>query len=373
MANSGNADIELDRAVDAAIPELDRLRDAAEGTPIYVVGGAVRDLLLGRSRTDVDVVVEGAAGEVARRLGEEVASHERFATAKARLGEVEIDLATARAETYPRPGALPEVRPAGIDEDLARRDFTINAMAIPLLDEPRLIDPHGGQADLEAGLLRVLHDRSFADDPTRALRAARYAARFDFALEPHTEELLREADLGTVSEDRIEAELLRIAAEPQAARGLALVIDWGLLQPRPEAAELVTAVDALLSSAPWSEIAERPRALIAAAFGPPGREAELAGVEPARPSQGVDAARGASPSELVLARAMGAPWLDDYVSSWRGVTLEIRGDDLIEAGIPEGPLVGKGLTEALRRKLDGEISGREEELRVALEEARAEG
>ena len=125
------------------------------------------------------------------------------------------------------------VEPAArVEADLARRDFTINAMAIPLGGEPDLIDPHGGQADLAAGLLRVLHRGSFVDDPTRALRAARYAARFGFGLEPETEALLREADLGTVSADRRDAELLRLAGEAEAPRAFALLAEWGLVDLR---------------------------------------------------------------------------------------------------------------------------------------------
>ncbi|MEK6277482.1 MAG: hypothetical protein AABM29_05675 [Actinomycetota bacterium] len=369
MPTSGSPDINLGGAVAAAIPDLERLREAAAGAPIYLVGGAVRDLLLGRERTDVDVVVEGDGAEVARRLGGEVTEHERFATAKAQLGELQIDLASARAETYPQPGALPDVRPAGLDEDLARRDFTINAMAVSLAGEPSLVDPHSGQADLDAGLLRVLHDGSFVDDPTRALRAARYAARFGFEPEPHTAGLLRQADLGTVSSDRAQAELLRVAAETEAPKGLGLIAEWELVKPRPDAAELLQAVDELLNGPPWSEVVERPRALIAAAFGSGGRESQLAELRPARPSDAVEAARGALPEELALARALGASWLDDYVSEGRSVALEIGGGDLMAAGVPEGPAVGRGLAEALRRKLDGEISGRDEELRAALEAA----
>jgi tRNA nucleotidyltransferase (CCA-adding enzyme) len=373
MPNSSPIESDLRAAVAAAIPELDRLRDAADGAPVYLVGGAVRDLLLGRPRADVDVVVEGDAAEVARRLGGAAVEHERFATAKAQLGDRELDLASARAETYAAPGALPEVKPARLEDDLARRDFTINAMAVPLQGEPQLIDPYGGRSDLDGGLLRVLHDRSFVDDPTRALRAARYAARFGFEPEPHTVELLRGADLGSVSADRRAAELLRLAAEPEAARGLLLAADWGLVRPRQGAVKLLPAVDALLAAPPWSEIAARPRAMLVAALGPVGREAELAVARPGRPSEGVELARGARPEELVLARAMGGEWLDDYVREWRGVILEIDGSDLIAAGVPEGPAVGAGLREALRRKQDGEIDGREQELRAALEAARQSG
>src|SRR6478609_3289396 len=227
----------LAAAMRDAYPELDAVRGAATG-PVYLVGGAVRDLLLGRGRSDLDLVVVGDAAALASRLGAEALEHERFATAKVRLDGHEIDIASARTETYPRPGALPDVEPAeGIDADLARRDFTVNAMAIPL-EGAGLIDPHGGRADLDAGRLRVLHEGSFADDPTRALRAARYAARFGFELEPATAELLRTTDLDTVSPDRRRAEMLRLAAEATAPRALALLAKWRLIEPREGGIEL---------------------------------------------------------------------------------------------------------------------------------------
>jgi tRNA nucleotidyltransferase (CCA-adding enzyme) len=116
------------------LPGLSRLRKAASGVPAYLVGGAVRDLLLGRDRADLDVVVEGDLAPLASALGGELRRHERFATATVREGKQTVDLATARAETYAQPGALPDVRPATLSEDLARRDFTINAMAVPLLE-----------------------------------------------------------------------------------------------------------------------------------------------------------------------------------------------------------------------------------------------
>jgi tRNA nucleotidyltransferase (CCA-adding enzyme) len=363
---------------------LGPLVEAAGSTPTYLVGGAVRDLLLGRERSDVDVAVEGDATELAGLLGDAVRAHERFRTASVRLDGLVVDLATTRAETYARPGALPDVSPASLSEDLARRDFTINAMAIPLQSEPELIDPHGGAGDLAAGLLRVLHPGSFSDDPTRALRAARYAARFGFSPDPETERLLRAADLGTVSKDRIEAELLKLAAEPGPRRGFDLLDEWGLLGLDGRG-ELVERVATLVGGGgPWSEVAERPAAVFTAATGRlprrPGRPAdplgaarELATAAPARPSEAVELAAGHGGIELALARALGAEWLDRYVGEWRDQALEIRGEDLLEAGVPEGPAIGRGLGEALRRKLDGEISGREEELRVALEAARAGG
>jgi len=355
----------------SAYPELDSVRAAAGDTPVYVVGGAVRDLLLGRGRADLDLVVVGDAATLAPRLGADVTQHERFATAKVRLGEHEVDVATARTERYPRPGALPEVEPAaGIEEDLARRDFTVNAMAVPLSGEPGLIDPHGGRADLEARLLRVLHPRSFADDPTRALRAARYASRFGFALEPGTEALLREADLSTVSAERRDAELLRLAGEESAPRGFELLGEWGLVEPRAGGLELASRVGGLLARPPWQGLVPPDRALLVAALGPEGGEEALAAAEPDRPSEAVRLARAHDPVELVLARALGAEWLDRFVTEWDTVRLEIDGGDLIAAGAEQGPALGRGLAAALRRKLDGEIGGREEELAAALAAAR---
>jgi tRNA nucleotidyltransferase (CCA-adding enzyme) len=355
----------------ARLDGLDRIRDAAAGTPAYLVGGAVRDLLLGDTgRADIDVVVEGDVEPIAERLGGEMRSHERFGTAKVSAGELSADLARARAETYPHPGALPDVRPASLAEDLARRDFTINAMAVPLQGEPALIDPYGGEADLAARRLRVLHDRSFVDDPTRAVRAARYAARLGFDLDERGASLAREADLGTVSEDRREAELYRLAGEPSPRRGFELLDEWGLFDLHEHGGDLVDVVADLVSREPWSEVTRRPAVVLAAARGEVGRAPQLAALVPDSPSQAVGAAREATGVELALARAMGARWLDDYLADWRHVGLEITGEDLIAAGVAEGPALGRGLRVALARKLDGEVEGREAELAAALEGAR---
>jgi len=365
----------------AAIPGLARVREAAGEMPTFLVGGAVRDLLLGLERTDVDVVVEGDAVALALALGGEELAGGRFATARATMDGVVLDLASAREESYAQPGALPDVRPAGIDADLARRDYTLNAMAIPLHRDPELIDPHGGEADLRGGLLRVLHPGSFADDPTRALRAARYAARFGFRLESETERLVREADLGTVSADRVEAELMRLAAEHNARVAFELLDALGLISLPDGGGETIEAVSSLLEREPWQGVADRTLAVHAAATGrAPGaagglrdlRESarELAAAVPERPSEAVELARGHGGVELALARALGAEWLDRYVAEWRHVRLEIGGDDLRAAGVEEGPAIGRGLDRALRMKLDGEIAGRDEELLTALDAAR---
>jgi tRNA nucleotidyltransferase (CCA-adding enzyme) len=414
-----------DMSAEVAALGLEPLIEAAGETPLYLVGGAVRDLLLGRDLGDVDVAVEGDAIALARRLAEAGAAagapgeggsaspareHERFGTARVELGGREVDLAATRSETYPRPGALPEVGPAAIDADLDRRDFTVNAIAVPLAGPVRLVDPHGGREDVERGLLRVLHEGSFRDDPTRALRAARYAARFGFELEPETERLLRETDLATVSAERVEAELLRLAAEDGWRRGFELLVGWGLLrlgepgvqgggasagERAEEALKRMEAVRETLARPPWAGSVAAPAAMLVAgglaaglyaAPPEPLREAGLlaepaaepadagaasdAGAEALPPSRLAAAARDASPLVLVLARALGGEWLDTYMDEWRHVGLEIDGEDLIAAGIPQGPAVGRGLAAALAARLDAGATHRDDQLRIALDAAR---
>jgi tRNA nucleotidyltransferase (CCA-adding enzyme) len=344
----------------------------------------VRDRFLGREAKDADFLVPGVDIDgLERALAPHGRSEEltvagrivgvRFHPrdrAVRRLVPAGIELAPPRREVSTGPGRhdfeIVVDASAGVEDDLRRRDFTINAMAIPLLGEPGLVDPFGGRQDLDAGILRVLHPKSFVDDPTRAIRAARYAARFGFCPDEETNKLILVADLGTVSADRREAELLRLAAEDDAAAGFALLAEWGLVELRTGGLELASEVQGLASGPPWSEVATRERALLAAALGPAGREDELAAARPSRPSEAVELARAARPVELLLARALGAEWLDRYLSEWRLVKLEIDGTDLIAAGVAEGPALGRGLAEALRRKLDGEVAGREEELEAAL-------
>lgn len=201
---------------------------------VHLVGGPVRDRLLGRPLVDLidlDLVVEGDAQALAGLLrwqhGGDLTLHERFHTATWRPpgGTLAIDLVTARKESYPHPGALPVIEWGDLGDDLARRDFTINAMAMTLWPEPRwsLVDPVGGAQDLEGGLLRVLHERSFVDDPTRLLRLARFAVRLGFRPDMHTADLMHAAALpgpdgatalSTVSGDRMRHEWELICAEP---------------------------------------------------------------------------------------------------------------------------------------------------------------
>jgi tRNA nucleotidyltransferase (CCA-adding enzyme) len=394
------------------LPGLDELLPALEGLPpAYLVGGAVRDMLRGVESVDLDIAVEGdavaAARTLAGRVGGEAREHHRFGTATVHAGGLTADLATTRRERYARPGALPDVEPAPLAEDLGRRDFTINAMAVGLSgdDLGELHDPHGGRDDLDAGVIRVLHDGSFVDDATRLLRAVRYEARLGSWMDPHTEELAREAvttgALGTVSGPRIRDELMDLLREVDAPRALERVRDLGVdralhpaLAVAPELAASAAlgaaetgadrgfaALAALVSAAPdeledWVEslgLARADRhAVMAAARQAPGLVRALH-ADP--PDSALHALLRCEPPEtLALVLALGAPAgpIHRFVADLRGVRLEVTGEDLLAAGVPESPALGRALEETLRRKLDGEISGRDEELGFALDVARRE-
>lgn len=359
---------------------LATLRKALAGANPHLVGGFVRDVLRGSEPgPDVDVAIDGDLEALLAALDPGLAidveaSHDRFGTATVVIDGFRVDLSRTRSETYPAPGALPEVFPAPIERDLARRDFTVNAMAVPLDAPEELLDPFDGRRDLRAGRLRILHERSFADDPTRAIRGARYAARLGLVPAPRTLELLRGADLGTVSEERRRAELARLAAEPVAARGFGLLAEWGVAGAPAAPTELIEGIERATSREPWTtRTGARVDAILLAAEGGERTEAalRLAAAEPGRPSEAVRLAASHSPPELLLAAAAGARWIEEYLAEWSEVGLEIDGDDLLAAGIPRGPAIGAGLRGALERKLDGELSGgREAELELAVALAR---
>ncbi len=355
-------------------PVLGRVRAAASGAPVYLVGGAVRDALCGFPVDDVDLVVEGDPNPLVHGLDPDAVVHDRFGTAELRVDGFPVDVARARVERYDRPGALPDVTPGSIAEDLGRRDFTINAIAIPLggsvAGTAGMIDPFEGMRDLENGVLRILHPRSFEDDPTRALRAARYAARFDFDLAPQTSDLLDTVDLGTISRDRFNAELELICQEPQALEALRLLSVWGLVPLDEGRLVLAARTVALLEDTDWGGDVEREDAIIGACFLDLQPVMEVLAEDPATPSEGTERANRFGSLELLLARAAGIEWLDRWRDDWRWVELEITGADLLAAGIPQGPAVGAGMKAALRQKLDHGVAGVGPELEVALEAAR---
>jgi tRNA nucleotidyltransferase (CCA-adding enzyme) len=431
-------------------------RVAAEmGVEAWLVGGTVRDLLLGRDGPDLDFVAvgdgAGLAAAVHRALGGRLLRHAEFLTADVIDSEgVHLDIATARQESYEAVAALPDVWPAAmLDADLRRRDFTVNAMALRLpaslpgslppsqangLDvgglaaAASLADPTGGWRDLAAGALRVLHERSFLDDPTRVLRGVRFEARLGLRLTPETEALARQAvaagAFARLSGSRLRRELellLDGEAGPAAAlAGLERLRELGVLgavHPRLAASsEWPAARRRLLDAAAelaWYRAAHvvgagrpaRPWLLLllalAAGLSEDGRDELasrllLAGGERrlligfgerlaaagarlgggARPHE-VDAAlAGLADEELLLLAAqegaLARSWVRRYLTELRPLALTIRGADLLAAGAPSGPAIGHALRAARDARLDGEI-GPGEELAFALARAREAG
>jgi tRNA nucleotidyltransferase (CCA-adding enzyme) len=375
----------------------------AGGQPVYLVGGTVRDLMLGAGATDVDVAVEGDAIELARgladRLGGDLVTHGAFGTAVVAYGDGEhVDVVTARRETYPAPAALPVVAPGTIDDDLRRRDFTVNAMARSLPDE-RLIDPCGGERDLGEGTIRVLHERSFVDDPTRIFRAIRYESRLGFRMDGETERLAREAiEAGLVralTPARVREELVALLEEDEAPRSIPrmaeLRLDRALDPPLRAGLNAVARIrrlrelnDELALGAP------RWRLALEALLDPgtpldglalSGRDARLVegtltvGREAARraaeltPAELVALVEPFAPDAPLFALAVSdAPALRAYFERLRDLRLELTGADILALGVPESPRVGEVLGELRRRRLNGELAeGREAELAAARE------
>lgn len=335
----------------AADSRLDAIRAAAEEDEAYLVGGSVRDLLIGRTPRDLDVAIEGDPSAIVRRLDPSATEHPRFRTASLGLEGGQVDLAATRSETYSRPGALPDVEPASLGEDLARRDFTINAIAVPLSRPEEVIDPFDGLGALRERRLSILGPDSFTDDPIRALRGARYAARF--GLEPDFEmaEALRGVDLSSVSEDRLAAELGRLAREDHPELALEVARGWGLIDIAEDLVELVRIATDLLQVEPWSGFAPLPAVVSAALAGADALD-DVPEVAPETRIEQYDLLEHLDPGVMVLARAAGREWLDWWPEVGAGISLEIDGDDLLQAGVEPGPRVGVGLRAAFAELLE---------------------
>jgi len=389
-----------------AITEADRADE-----PVYLVGGAVRDALLGHPSYDLDLVVEGDVPAFARRLaavlGGRVRTHPAFGTAEVFYDGGEIDVATPRTETYPAPAALPQVEFATLEEDLARRDFTVNAIAASLAeaDFGRLIDPHRGRDDLAARTIRVLHPRSFVDDPTRIFRAVRYENRLGFRMDAETEALARTAlaqsVAGRVSGERLRDELAALLDEEDVAHTIERLGDLDAarafhttvatdaetvrLAERVVAAAEALGVDVprwrlrlavLFRKTPPDElrraldslgIRRRDEQAVAAAVAYGPRLAEGLQGSP-DPAEVVAQVERLPPDAPLMALALAeVPALRDWFTRLRSVRLEITGSDLAALGLAESPRVGEVLAELRRRKLRGELAGRESELAAARE------
>ncbi len=353
---------------------------------VWLVGGAVRDLMLERTPTEIDLVVEGPLDALLERLGGDAERFERFGTATVRLGDLRIDLASSRSEVYRQPGALPDVAAATLDEDLGRRDFTINAIAVRITDGMVKADPEAF-ADLALKTLRVLNPDSFLDDPTRLWRCARYSTRLGFSVEPQTALLAAAATPGAVSGERIGHEVWLALREPQPTAVFAALEE---LNPAAlpagfcasphglnEALELLGEdgrgdlltlaaccegvelqlltrwLDYLGLAASDRDLVEISSRWVTAA---PLRNAKS-------PAQIAAAARGAPIEAVALCGGDNARrWIEEL----RFVTLEISGDDLVAAGAQPGPAIGEGLQHALDLTLDGKLAGRQQQLEAAL-------
>jgi tRNA nucleotidyltransferase (CCA-adding enzyme) len=451
----------LDALMAEALPGslLELLREAGDaasglGYPLYAVGGFVRDLSLGEPNFDVDMVVEGDAirltQALAGKLGGHVRSHRRFGTAKWILPEGllpagaangnragnsgraypdALDFVTARTEFYEHPTALPTVERSSIKQDLHRRDFTINTLAVCLIPDRwgELLDFYGGRDDLESGVIRALHSLSFVEDPTRILRAVRFEQRFGFRIEPRTEELIADALdlLDRVSAERVRHELELILAEAEPERAFARLAELGVLSRlhselkcdawlAGKAAELRSTL--ALAANPESQSpaamalvpAAAPRlylALLAYRL-PAGAAAEfldryrirreyrdlvlevhalsahldsLAGND-VRPSDIVRALDESSDEARLLLRVVSDNWLvrqrlDLYQRRLRHVRSILDGDDLRRLGVVPGRIYRQILERLRSARLDGEVATRAEEealVRTVQVEAAAE-
>jgi tRNA nucleotidyltransferase (CCA-adding enzyme) len=381
------------------------------GMAAYLVGGPVRDALTGHRVADIDVAVEGRAARLAQALAAETGGvavvHRRFLTAEVRLPDGRHwDITTARAERYPRPGALPVVKRATMGEDVWRRDFTVNAMALRLgpAGPLELLDPTGGRADLAAGILRALHERSFVDDPTRIVRAAVYAERLRLRPEPKTERWLREAvadgALATVSGPRLGEQLRRGLETPAGGRILRRLAEWGALSGLRLPVELAyrramlaaergrrrlgldasTAAAAMLALTAGAAGAKAATFLaLPASYGHACAQFERATEHEVAQRLGrgdagisaVDALLGdLAPATVLAIWAVASPAARPGIEAWwqaaTALSLAITGDDLTAAGVPQGPAIGVGLRAARLAALDGKARGRKTQLRVAL-------
>ncbi len=423
---------EIAAMLEQALPEplLALVRHISEeaqqtGFVPYFVGGLVRDLLLGSSIVDIDMVIEGDAIALARRLaadlGGRVTTHRRFGTAKWLLSRVvweqigrqppdddrptTVDFVTARTEFYTYPTALPQVERSSIRQDLHRRDFTINTLAIRLDPDHwgEVLDFYGGEADLQSGTIRVLHSLSFVDDPTRMLRAARLESRLGFHLDPRSEELIADGLplLKRVSGDRIRHELEQIFHEPEPEQVLCRLEELGVLRyihPDLHCDDwLRTKYRALRDDLDFDTWGLEPEAvlflylaLLTYRLDAQGLEqliarlkivrddAEdlhlLAELEEALPHLG-KARRPSAAYHLLQpypSRVLAAAWIAverrrlrsrllQYQTEWRRVETALTGEDLKARGLKPGPIFGRLLRDLLDARLDGRVSTREEE------------
>ncbi len=377
---------------------------------LYLVGGAVRDLLLGKSILDIDLVIEGDAIKIAQEMASinkaDFTPHPRFGTATIQWRNRCVDVVTARTETYTRPGALPEVRPGTIKDDLARRDFTVNSMAVELnpLHFGELIDPHQGRQDIKKKLIRILHNRSFIDDATRIWRAVRYEQRLDFSMEPATLDLLkRNIDkLDTVTGDRIRHELELTLKEEFPEKFLHRAGELGVLSKIHPSLKwddwltetFTTAAEKCLSDKPHPHLylallcyrltETEIEKLVKYLHFPKAAAQVLRDTVAIKTKITALAAPGLAPSiiyellhgygllaidanQLAAGSETAAEHIELYLNVLRHVNPSLTGEDLIKLGIPQGQQIKQMLQKLREARLDGNISSKEKEEKLVTE------
>ena len=372
------------------------------GATLYLVGGTVRDLLNGGGPVDLDLIVEGggadSASALAASVGGEVLMSSQFGTFKLGVDGVVIDLVAARKETYERPGALPTVGQGTVLDDLARRDFSINAMCVSL-ETGRwgdLLDPHQGRRDLGQRLVRVLHSDSFVDDATRILRAVRYVCRLGLALEDGTRALVARdlAQLDTISGDRLRHEIERLLREPLAPTMLQEAEELGVLRAVHPALHLPPdLLDKLREMGGVNRVEDEAVLLGLLVFSAPPpqvlglvsrlnlagrssrvvrdvaslrRSLDMLGRPDVRPSAVAEVLRGLDEAAIkacaiAVHGSAAKERLEGYLDRLRYVETELNGDDLLRLGVPQGPEVGRILDLIIKARLDGLLSTREDE------------
>ncbi len=380
---------------------------AERGGKLFLSGGAVRDLLLDKPVWDVDLVCEGdaitLAGDLAAGEDAKISLHKPFLTANLKWADLSLDLTTARREKYARPGELPEVEPGSLKEDLFRRDFSINAMAVSLNTENngQLIDVYGGLDDLRNKLVRVLHEKSFTDDATRLWRAVRYEQRLDFRLEAGTEALLKRhlAMLDTITGERIWYELERAFGEELPEKVLLRAGELGLLARLNPGLLAGSQLTEWFNSARRTSLPLKPgvslyMALLTFNLDEDSLEniiqrlnvnraitqtlnetqelktrRQALSVEPLKPSAVYRLLRGFS-EDAVRANLIASQSEEAcrnirlYLDKLRYVKTALNGDELIALGLNQGPSIKTMLGRLLDARLDAEVSSREEEMRL---------
>ncbi|MFA5100080.1 MAG: CCA tRNA nucleotidyltransferase [Candidatus Omnitrophota bacterium] len=404
-----------------ALIETARVVAQERGCTAYLVGGFVRDLILGVKNFDLDIVVEGDgiafASDYARRLQGKLVTHHRFGTATVSLGHhVKVDIASARKEVYPQPGHLPVVEAGTLRDDLYRRDFTINAMALQITGSGygRVIDLFGGRKDLAAKKLRILHPVSFIDDPTRILRGIRFEQRFDFSFERNTLRLLKaavaESMLERVEPQRLRDELILLLKEQRPAkiiRRISAVAGFSFINPKlrssPRMIRTLAAIErrvawfkqhiknprqletwliffmGLVGYLPLSEVHAICRRFV---FRKGEEKRIVSCVESCSRAVAVLKKRSLRPSEafrvleplsyeviiIMLAltgSSLVAMRIKEFLNVSIGTKLYVSGHDLSACGLKPGPHYQRILRAVLNAKLDGKVKDISEELRLA--------